>query len=555
MTRWIYKHLPCPMCDSSDGYSLDEDGFGWCFSCSNEDNQGKPYDENKDDSVTASAVKKDVYVPPSLPKGVYCSIPDRKLTEKTCKKFDITCAIKDGVIVSHAYGYYDSERKRSVVKQRKCDPKSFVTHDGRTVDSTGERVNKTGLFGWQVFPAGGKTVTITEGEVDAASVFEMNGGWPVTSVRSSSTAVGDCKAFHTYLNSFGKVYIAFDNDKAGKKAAETVAKLFPGKAYIMTMTQYNDPNEYLVAGKGKEFIREWYNSVLAKLDGICYGVEQWTKLATAKPKKGTPLIWKGLNDATYGIRLGEVWTFGGGTGLGKSECLKELAYGLVKDQGKKCGMIFLEEGHDRTGQCLISKDLGYRFFLEDEQTPSAEELEPAIALMADNIALSYGIDQTWDKVEQQIMTMKHGLGIEYIFLDHVTAIAEGKGQDVNAALHAIYEKLNTIANQEQIAIFCISHLNQSANKNHEEGARVTLRDFYGSGAIKMRSDFVFGIEGDTQGIDIKDNYRNLRILKDRPRGDSAGTVVCLKYHTHARGDDLDGRLLETDRDYEEIGDD
>jgi twinkle protein len=492
------------------------------------------------------------------------ALPDRKISEDTCKVYDIQAGKVNGTIVGHLYRYFPKEdsTKAVMVKARNCqDKKDWRVTDARQAnrDSEGRwnREGTVGLFGWQAFKSGGPSITITEGELDAAAVYQMNGKYPAVSVQSSSSAVANCKAFHEYIDSFDKVVLAFDMDKPGQEAAKKVAALFPGKAHIMRMAHGKDACDYNVAGKADDFKKEWWQAKQVGLDGISFGSEVWGKLAKAKPKAGVPLIWDGLNDATFGVRTGEVWTLGGGTGLGKSEAYKEMAYGLVKEQGKKVGMIFLEEGQDRTAQCLIGKELGYRYFLEGVEPPIPEALDAATELLGNNVAISHGIEQTWEVVEQVIKTMKHALGIDYIFLDHVTAIAEGKGADVNSTLHMIYEKLTTLAVHLDIAVFAISHLNQAGNKNYTEGAHVSLRDFYGSGAIMQRSNFILGFEGDIRGDKIPKDRRKLVILKDRNRGDAAGTTLTLKFHKHLNNDEFDGRLLEdtdTETDLETVGD-
>lgn len=33
MSEWVQTHLPCPECSSSDAYSINDRGWGKCFSC------------------------------------------------------------------------------------------------------------------------------------------------------------------------------------------------------------------------------------------------------------------------------------------------------------------------------------------------------------------------------------------------------------------------------------------------------------------------------------------------------------------------------------------
>lgn len=45
MSEWVQTHLPCPCGQSSDAYSINDKGWGKCFSC------GKNFNEEASDST------------------------------------------------------------------------------------------------------------------------------------------------------------------------------------------------------------------------------------------------------------------------------------------------------------------------------------------------------------------------------------------------------------------------------------------------------------------------------------------------------------------------
>ena len=60
-------------------------------------------------------------------------------------------------------------------------------------------------------------------------------------------------------------------------------------------------------------------------------------------------------------------------------------------------------------------------------------------------------------------------------------------------------RLRSLVERTGIALFLVSHLRRSTgDKNHEEGARVTLGQLRGSAAIAQLSDSVIGLERDQQ---------------------------------------------------------
>lgn len=114
------------------------------------------------------------------------------------------------------------------------------------------------LFGQNLFNAGGKYVTICEGELDALAAFEMLGSkWPVLSIKNGvQSALKDCKANLEYLSKFDNVVLCFDSDDKGRKAAQQVAALFePNTCRIVSMTDGKDASEYLQEVSANSFHR------------------------------------------------------------------------------------------------------------------------------------------------------------------------------------------------------------------------------------------------------------------------------------------------------------
>ena len=144
--------------------------------------------------------------------------------------------------------------------------------------------------------SGGKIVVVTEGEIDALTVSQLQGNkWPVVSVPTG--AQGAFKALKVHLNwfdGFEKVILMFDQDEPGQQAALKCAELFkPGHAAIAKLS-LKDPNELLLAGKGDEIIREIFNAKPYRPDGIIEGKDTWEFLLKQSHKKVVPYPFEGL---------------------------------------------------------------------------------------------------------------------------------------------------------------------------------------------------------------------------------------------------------------------
>jgi twinkle protein len=114
--------------------------------------------------------------------GTISAIQDRRISMDVAKRYGVTVETgTDGVITKHHYPYHNHAGNEVVgTKVRNVATKEFY--------STGD-LSTAGLFGQQSFAAGGKYITITEGELDALAVNEMfDGKWPAVSIRSGAAA-------------------------------------------------------------------------------------------------------------------------------------------------------------------------------------------------------------------------------------------------------------------------------------------------------------------------------------------------------------------------------
>jgi twinkle protein len=537
----------CPNedCDSSDGFAEDLDkGGGYCFACA-QHWKGDGMDTDSRPTTTSKPVKKER---PAMDMSGYQAmpIPDRKLKLATCRRYSILSEASSG---NYAYAYRDEGGNVHCHKIRTPDKKFPTSPTGVIQESM--------LFGQHAFPEGGPSVTITEGEFDAPSVFEMMGEkYAAVSVQSSSTAYRDCTYNWEYLNSFRKIIICFDSDDAGSKAAAKVAQLFPGKAHVMTMNKHNDPSDYHRARDSKEFEKEWWASKEVAVGGFLQGSALLQEMGQPVAE-GVTLPWPELTKAMYGVRWHELITLGAGSGMGKTEVFKEFIYHFIRGtderpEGYKCGVIFLEERPALTGLCIHGKSLATRLQKPEYTSTRMKMVEEGSEFkqISDNLVV---VDHKGESELKDILSKIEYLvvkyGCKFIFLDHITAICEGNedGSNVNSILHYAMDQLNKLLQRHEFTLFMISHLNQPSGTPHEEGARVTLRNFYGSGAIKQRSNFVMALEGNQQAEGEARNYRHLRVLKDRNTGEATGIVVDLKY-------DVDTGLLDEYDIDEEIDD-
>lgn len=345
------------------------------------------------------------------------------------------------------------------VRQRK--EKIFHTSGEKTRDKGGN------LFGSDKFPEGGKAITITEGELDAISVYQMFGSkYPAVSVRSASSARKDCVDDYDYINSFEKIYICFDADEPGSTAAKEVANLFDfNKVYLVKLDpKYKDANGYLEKGSQDNFVRTWWNAKRFIPENIISSFSEIDTIIDEDVNKpSVPYPFAKLQDQTYGIRTGEVVLFKALEGIGKTEIFRAIEYHLLKTTDSNLGIIHLEEDKARMIKGLVGYELEQPVHLPDHQV-SKDDLKNTYRKLVKrdervHIYTHFGSDDP-DVILNTIRFMAGPCQCKYIFLDHITMVVTGSEvENERTALDYISTRLGMMVKELDFCLFMISHVN------------------------------------------------------------------------------------------------
>ena len=515
MSNLVKAHLPCPDCGSHDALSKYDDGSTYCFSC-NTYHKGSKKEVINIDENAITELKPDA--------GIYPvdGLVDRCITADTCRKYGVKVVVQSGGVAQHIYPYFDSSGKLIAQKVRTVEGKQFHILNGACMR------NAT-LFGQQLFPAKGKYITVTEGEIDAMSVFQMQGSkYPVVSLKNGCNSFKDIKAAYEYLDSFEKIVLCLDGDEAGKKATQKIADMLPPKkVLIVKLTEkMKDANEYLKAGKVAEFNQLWWKAEDYKPNDIVAVGEMWDRLQEfSKTRTYIPTPWQGVNDMLYGFRPSQVAVFAAGSGQGKSLFLKTIIQNLLKTTDIRIGAFFLEELSEDTMISLMSLEAGINLRRPDVwKAQTQEDLKKWFDAVAEGNRLDLFDGFDFDDIDlliDKIRYLSKARDCKVIILDHITMVAEGTEENTTAKLSKLMSELKKVAVDEELIILAACHLRKSANasKTHEEGGHVSLDDLKSSSSIKQLSDIVIGLERNSQDEDmVKANTTVLRVLKNRDFG-------------------------------------
>jgi len=508
MNNWEATHLPCPKCESSNAYSISANGWGKCFSCGS----NVPPDSGREETGRVIPMKQrssstEAY---NASEGVvHRDFKDRKILSNVAQKYG---AGFRGTDIVFPYG-----ENNTAAKVRVNGEKNFRIE--------GSWQESKELFGQHRFPAGGKYLLIVEGEFDALAAYQMLGAkYPVVSVRNGAqSALKDCKTNYDYIDSFESVIFCFDGDSAGQQAQLECAELFSHKAKVMKPENGSkDACEYLLDNKSEQFVNGFWRAERWTPDGIVSGASLYDDVMKPLAKADCDYPFEGLNKLTYGIRMQELVTVTAGSGLGKSQFLREIIWHILQTTSSNIGLMFLEESTRKTGLSLMSLAANKPLHLPDT-VASQEEKDNAFnaTLGTDRLFLfdHFGSSDV-DNIVNRVRYLAKVVGCDYIFVDHISIIVSAQNNgDERKAIDEIMTKLRMLVQETGVALTVVSHLKRPDSKGHEEGAATSLAQLRGSGAIAQLSDMVLGLERNGQAEDeVERNTTHVRVLKNRFSG-------------------------------------
>lgn len=506
------SHQPCPHtdCNSSDAFSWNtEKQIGMCYSC------GKPYpskgmsvydwvsdeyplkgNEGKETQMT-TATKLKVVEPQT--DGHYMAL--RGIGKNTMEFYGVKTYNKDDDPFSHVYVYPNGSTKTRVF------PKDFHTGNGFKSDL---------LFGMDKFPAGtAKAITITEGELDAMSAYQMLGSqYPVVSLPSATPSKKLLENCKDWLGSFEKIYLSLDSDNKAEKFALSLMHLFPSRVYKVPHDKYKDANEFLVAGKPLAYKSAWYNSPLYMPDNIYASEEKFLNLLHDTPEHSyVPTGIQALDEKLLGLMRGHFTVIKGPTGIGKSELMRYLESNFIKNYPTvKFATWHLEETKLRSLLGVVSYQLQDNLTRKDliEQKGRMTDVEGAIKVITTNSGYMQFHLREEDGAEElidQIRVLTQVYGCEFILFEPIQdVITIGSDESKEAALADLAVRLSKLAADLNVGIVTIAHTNEAGDVKYCK-------------MIGQRASVIIDIHRDKESDNLLDrNTTKLVIKKNRPTG-------------------------------------
>jgi twinkle protein len=513
---------PCDACGSSDARAFYDNGTSWCFSGNCQPKDRWACDEAYEGSSEPKRKSVETEEGVRWREGTIAAIEKRKLTIETCKKWGYK--VGDGCQIAN----YRDETGELVAQKLRLPGKDFK--------SIG-RKNKP-LYGMWLWPTKGRSITITEGEIDALSVsqaFENN--WPVVSLPDgSSSAEKAIKQHFEYLCAFEKIVLMFDADKPGREAVDVAASILPvGKVYVAKYPDdCKDANDVLVKHGKAKLSKCFWDASPWRPDGIVAGEDISLEDMMADEDKGYEIRLPELQRKMLGLREAEITLLTAGSGIGKSTAARQLVYELRKDHKLKFGNIFLEERNRTTAQAFVALDnrvpLAKLRFNKSIITPDQWRKSKEEVIHNGMYFYNHFGSLESDNLITKMRYMRNVLGVNFAVLDHISIVtsgmessSEGERKDIDILM----TRLASLTQETGLGIIAIAHLKRAQGKVFNEGDQVSLTDLRGSAALEQLSHNVIALERNQQDEEGNQDTMRYRILKCREVGDLglADTVV------------------------------
>jgi twinkle protein len=510
------------------------------------------------------------------------AIPERGIDEKTAAHFGIRTKLSTSDGLTHEAHYFPYTLDGKVVGFKKRDltqPKQAKYHF-TTVGFQGVQCD---LFGKEAAnKTGGKKVFVTEGEYDAAILWQVikakyTGSNPTVLSISSGTAnavqnLGQ-KQNQKFLSKFTDVVMAFDADKAtpaekekkimkGKDAVAAVYGLMPN-ILVGDFPDDYDPCDMYREGLGEQLYWAVMKPIVYKPEGfITY--DQIEKKAKEPPKLGKPWPWPSLTRLTLGRRGGEGYFIGSGVKQGKSEWVNQLTEYIINVDKKKIALFKFEEEPAITCQKIAGKmfhkdltnaekiytqiddgtwvDVWGQVIAEGERGYfTQDELNEAVDAVGDKVIYynNYG-RAYWDELKGAIRHAVLVEGVEDIIIDPLTRLTTGMSPgEANTELERFSDEISKMAKDLNFTYYVFCHLKAPDHGvPHEKGGKVQSNQFFGSRAMMRSCYYMIGIERnkDPETPIKEQNTSYFVVLEDRKHG-RIGRVAA--FYDQATGDYLE----------------
>jgi len=534
----------CPKCvekggdKSRDNLANYSDGGKHCFSCGYHVHGDESYIPSEEEDMLDDIKEMSVESKERIKQGTTHKVTWRGIKPETNKFFGVVyeCSQETGLPIKQFVP--TTIDGGHVGYKTRVMPKDF----SHPVGEVGQKCDLIGSFR---FVNGGKYVVVCAGEVDFLSAFQMLRDYQLSKDKTATydpiacvtptVGEGGCgkQLQHNYkfLDKFERVVVCFDNDKAGKEAVEKIIPMLPkGKVWVLN-TRYKDVNEYLVNGKEREFVTDFFNAKKHTPAGIVASTEIYKEVVQRSLLERLPFppFLEKLNKMlSGGITYGFIVNILAGSGSGKSSLINQCVIHWAKECNILTGVVSLEADSAAYGENLLSCYAGKKLALisdknEKHSIVTSEHMESCakeLFCYEDGSPRMYILDDRGDYSELQnhVEELIVSFGAKVIVFDVISDVFAGMSiEDVDKYMR--WQK--NIVKQYNCILINISHTRKAGGgqKAASQGAFLTEEATIGSGTQYRSAGINISLQRDkTAEDDVERNTTQVYLLKSRDTG-------------------------------------
>lgn len=446
--------------------------------------------------------------------------------------------------------YYPETNNFGKLTGYKCrnHPKDF-SHG--KVGATG---NKSQLSGQVKFKSPSKYVLYVGGEEDKAAAYQMLkenrkdqefDSIPVVSPTSGEGSAAKQAAMqYDWFDQYDIIVIGMDQDEAGIKAAKEIAAVLPKEKLRIATWSGKDPNQMLIDGKEKQFVRDFYNAKEFINSGISSSGDAEAGLAEflTAPKIGLPPQLSKLQTAMRGgiKSTGSVVNIIGDTSIGKSFLSDTLIYHWLFNSPRVPTIVSLERTKEELTIDLLSMHLKKNLMWFTDGHDAVDYLnQPEVQILKNELLYNEAGEPRFfiiDEREGDIELLKRQMeksgkvnDSRLMVIDPLTDFLRSLGTEVQENF-MMWQKLQK---KNGFVFINILHTRKPPTDKDGNVRKVTEYDALGSGTFIQSADVNIVINRDKMASDpIEKNTTYVDMPKCR--GGITGEICALYYDAETR---------------------
>ena len=479
-----------------------------------------------DDSIPAATKESTREDPSTFPVG---ALPSRKIKKETAEYFDMRVGLSpaDGATPIIAAFPYTKNNRPSGWKLRNLDKKMFSTH--------GYMKRDVEPFGWQqAISSGSKRLYVTEGELDAMSVYQVLRQHQkreyshlvpaVISVPHGAQSALQCLNLWAdeIVRKFQEVVLVFDNDEPGKDAQIACTSVLPNALTVSLPA--NDPNDCLMKGLDRALNNTLVFKAYPPKTTSIVALDTLVEEALAPVPEGLAWPWASMTDLTRGLRFGETHYIGSGVKMGKTDIANALTAWYADTYELPVYMANFEETNVRTTKKVVGKVTG-RVYHDPKKEYNPDDFRADARRIKGKVHFVNAFQSAdWSSVKRDIIYSVHHLGVKIVMVDPITNFTNSMvAGEADAFLRGFAQEVSTLARDLNVAVFLFCHCKApDSGPTHEMGGKVRSAQFTGSRAMARACNYMWGLQGTKDpALPVEQrNTRELVLLEDREYGES-----------------------------------